>query len=146
MDDWMTLYLLSLGYSITDTAKVLCITQPAVTQRVRKMEIIFGNKLFRKKGKGVTPTPHAAEILVYARKLIESIACTFPQAAGYGRGDRLVHYVFGSGSDRTTSKPDDASPGGAPGTDHLHSPVRNDASETVMLPHPQPDVVTGKMV
>lgn len=146
MDDWMVLYLMGRGYSVTETAKILCITQPAATQRVRKMEMIFGYKLFKRKGISLEPIPRADHIFVFARQLLESVARTFPDAAGYARGDTLVHYVLGSGSDWTTGKPDESQASGPTRTDDLDSPVSNDASQTMVLPHPQPDVMTSEVV
>lgn len=57
IDDLLILMHLSQeGMSVTDVAKRLKLTQPAVTQRLRKMEDAFGQKIIERKGRGVQLT------------------------------------------------------------------------------------------
>lgn len=57
IDDLLILMHLSEeSMSVTDVAKKLKLTQPAVTQRLRKMEDAFGQKIIERKGRGVQLT------------------------------------------------------------------------------------------
>jgi DNA-binding transcriptional LysR family regulator len=63
VDDLLILMHLSeAGMSVTDVAKRLKLTQPAVTQRLRKMEEAFGKKIIERKGRGVQLTVFGKEI------------------------------------------------------------------------------------
>lgn len=57
VDDLLILmHLAEQGMSVTEVAKKLQLTQPAVTQRLRKMEDAFGQKIIERKGRGVQLT------------------------------------------------------------------------------------------
>lgn len=55
-DDLFLLQLLLEGATVTATAQRLGLTQPAVTQRLRKIEGIFGHKLMQRAGRRVRLT------------------------------------------------------------------------------------------
>ena len=62
VDDLLILMHLSQsGLSVTEVAGKLKLTQPAVTQRIRKMEDAFGQKLIERKGRGVQLTHFGIE-------------------------------------------------------------------------------------
>lgn len=62
VDDLLILmYLSQNGLSVTEVAAKLRLTQPAVTQRIRKMEDAFGNKIIERKGRGVQLTHFGLE-------------------------------------------------------------------------------------
>ena len=62
VDDLLILMHLSQsGLSVTEVAAKLKLTQPAVTQRIRKMEDAFGHKLIERKGRGVQLTHFGLE-------------------------------------------------------------------------------------
>src|SRR5579859_3955794 len=48
--------------SITKAAKALHLTQPAVSQHLKALEVQIGAKLFRRNPRGVVPTPAAEEL------------------------------------------------------------------------------------
>ena len=65
MMDFDDLYLLSHlldGQTVAATARILGLTQPAVTQRVRKIERVFGLAILRKAGRHVELTPAGMSI------------------------------------------------------------------------------------
>lgn len=62
VDDLLILMHLSQsGLSVTEVAAKLKLTQPAVTQRIRKMEDAFGQKIIERKGRGVQLTHFGLE-------------------------------------------------------------------------------------
>lgn len=56
LDDLFLLRMLLEGGTLTATAAQLGLTQPAVTQRIRKIERVFERKLFARSGRGVRLT------------------------------------------------------------------------------------------
>jgi len=62
VDDMIILRCLVLGQSVTETAKTLSITQPAVTQRIRKMCFVFGGDIIKRKFQGCDITPLGAKL------------------------------------------------------------------------------------
>jgi DNA-binding transcriptional LysR family regulator len=57
VDDLLILmHLANDQLSVTAVAEKLSLTQPAVTQRIRKMEEVFGHKLIERKGRGIQLT------------------------------------------------------------------------------------------
>ena len=65
-DDLLLLKLLLEGLSLTAIAKRLSLTQPAVTQKVRKMEDIFGTIFLKKSGRGLSLTEEGKAICTRA--------------------------------------------------------------------------------
>lgn len=58
VDDLLILLHLATDHmSITAIAEKLSLTQPAITQRIRKMEEAFSRKLIERKGRGIQLTP-----------------------------------------------------------------------------------------
>lgn len=60
--------------SLTLAARNLGVTQPAVSNSLARLRELFGDRLFRRSGRGVLPTPKAEEIaaqLCPAMKLLE---------------------------------------------------------------------------
>jgi DNA-binding transcriptional LysR family regulator len=52
--------------SFTKTAKILCITQPAVSQHIHYLEQYYGRKLFEYKGKSFSLTPQGEKLKNFA--------------------------------------------------------------------------------
>ena len=57
--------------SISQAAKILCITQPAVTNQIRALENYYHFKLFKKKGRRNYLTGEGKTIYEYAKKIFE---------------------------------------------------------------------------
>jgi DNA-binding transcriptional LysR family regulator len=55
------MHLSQSGLSVTEVAGKLKLTQPAVTQRIRKMEDAFGQKIIERKGRGIQLTHFGLE-------------------------------------------------------------------------------------
>jgi len=67
VDDLLILvYLAKDHLSVTDVAAKLKLTQPAVTQRIRKMEEAFGSKIIERKGRGIELTGFGIEKAIRA--------------------------------------------------------------------------------
>jgi DNA-binding transcriptional LysR family regulator len=71
VDDLMILRGLHEGLSVTSIGHKLGLSQPAITQRIRKMEDAFSVKLLEKEGRGVKLS---AEGKVVAQKAISALA------------------------------------------------------------------------
>jgi DNA-binding transcriptional LysR family regulator len=71
VDDFMILRGLHEGLSVTSVGHKLGLSQPAITQRIRKMEDVFSIKLLVKEGRGVKLSPEGRTI---ALKAISALA------------------------------------------------------------------------
>ncbi len=79
VDDLLILMHLSQeGLSVTDVAKRLKLTQPAVTQRIRKMEDAFGQKIIERKGRGVQLTAFGLGISERATLALSALSGDIP--------------------------------------------------------------------
>lgn len=70
VDDFMILRFLHEGISVTAIGQRMGLSQPAVTQRIRKMEEAFGQKILEKEGRGVRLTGEGERV---ARKAIKAL-------------------------------------------------------------------------
>lgn len=68
-------YLVDLSetYSITNTAKRFYITQQAVSNSIKSLELELGVQLLNRSKKGVTFTPEGNLVLKYARKMLMNL-------------------------------------------------------------------------
>jgi DNA-binding transcriptional LysR family regulator len=74
VDDLLILSLLGeQELSVTAAAEALSLTQPAVTQRLRKMEDIFGEKLTARKGRGIELTPYGKTMALRAKNALAAL-------------------------------------------------------------------------
>ncbi|WP_156290402.1 LysR family transcriptional regulator [Oceanobacillus salinisoli] len=71
IEDYELLLKLNEIGTIRGTAKVILISQPAVTQRLKYIEEYFGVTIFIRTSKQLMPTPSGEIILNYARKIVE---------------------------------------------------------------------------
>jgi DNA-binding transcriptional LysR family regulator len=58
----------------TRAAEALYVTQPALSQQIRRLEAELGLALFRRTSKGVELTPAGADLLVHAEKVLGEVA------------------------------------------------------------------------
>lgn len=67
--DWMLLDKLFEEKNITKTAEILMISQPAITYRVKQIEIELGVKIVHRSRRGVVFTPEGEHIAEYAKRM-----------------------------------------------------------------------------
>ncbi|WP_068672450.1 LysR family transcriptional regulator [Oceanobacillus sp. Castelsardo] len=71
IEDYELLLKLNEIGTIRGTAKVILVSQPAVTQRLKYMEEYFGEQIFIRTSKELIPTPSGEIILNYAKEIVE---------------------------------------------------------------------------
>ncbi|RKQ37423.1 LysR family transcriptional regulator [Oceanobacillus halophilus] len=71
IEDYELLLKLNEVGTIRGTAKLILISQPAVTQRLKYMEDYFGEKIFIRTSKQLMPTPSGEIILDFAKNIVE---------------------------------------------------------------------------
>ena len=69
IDDLIMLDLLESGFNVSDTARLLNVTQPAVSQRLSKIKDILGIKIYYK---GITP--EARQLCLAAREALNLLS------------------------------------------------------------------------
>lgn len=70
IEDYELLLKLNEIGTIRGTAKIILISQPAVTQRLKYIEEYFGEILFIRTPKGLVPTPSGEIILEHAKEVV----------------------------------------------------------------------------
>ena len=71
IDDYELLLKLNEVGTIRGTAKLILISQPAVTQRLKFIEAHFGEMIFIRTSKRLMPTPSGEIILEHAKQVVE---------------------------------------------------------------------------
>src|SRR5690625_4439612 len=69
--DWEMLDILFATENITKAAESLCVSQPALTARRRKLENYYGIPLILRKQRGITVTPEGEALALHARKMLK---------------------------------------------------------------------------
>src|SRR5438477_8312326 len=57
--------------SITKAARILGLSQPAISAQIKRIEAIVGGSIFRKTGTGSVPTELGKLVLTHARRILE---------------------------------------------------------------------------
>ena len=70
-DDLQILRCLFFGGCVSECARVLGVTQPAVTLRMRKLEGVFDGKLIEKNGRRAVLTPHGIKVAMLANAALK---------------------------------------------------------------------------
>lgn len=72
IEDYELLLKLNEIGTIRGTAKVILVSQPTVTQRLKYMEDYFGEQIFIRTSKELLPTPSGEIILNYAKEIVDN--------------------------------------------------------------------------
>lgn len=78
VDDLLLLCHMFDGLTVTETGKALNVTQPAISQRLKKMEDLLGFKMLRSNGKSKTLTLDATALAHASKLALESICRSLP--------------------------------------------------------------------
>ncbi len=76
--------------SITDAAEELNVSRSSLSQHISHLEDYFGQKLFRRKGRGVEPTREALAYLAEARACLDRLAIASEQLSRRGKRRMLA--------------------------------------------------------
>lgn len=68
-----TIRLLAQTHSVTETARLLSVTQPAVSQSLKEIEDHIGLSLFFRKGNRIRPTPEGSAILPQLERILDEV-------------------------------------------------------------------------
>lgn len=104
IDDILTMALLVEGYSVTKVSNLLNLTQPAVSQRLRKIEEVFGTKLLDSTYRTAKLTPEAENIGYALVCGLELIAATLPDSLGDGWREPVINLILSEPRDRPASE------------------------------------------
>ena len=69
----LVFYIVATEKSLTSAADKLCLTQPAITYRIKTLEEYTRVKLLEFKKRQVSLTPHGKELLTYAEKIYDQL-------------------------------------------------------------------------
>jgi len=86
VDDFLILDYIESGISVTETAKLLNVTQPAVSQRLAKIKDIVGFPIIFHIKRGIKLTEKGRRLSLAARQSLELIVSAFPDSLSDGRG------------------------------------------------------------
>ena len=73
LDLYKIFYYVAINKNITKAASILLISQPAITQSIKKLEEEIGYKLFYRTSKGVELTSYGEELLANIKTPIEKL-------------------------------------------------------------------------
>lgn len=74
--------------TLTAAARALCLTQPALTHTMKKLESCIGTQLWQKDGRGLRLTRSGQYLLEVSRKILPQFALAEKMLEQYARGQR----------------------------------------------------------
>ncbi len=74
--------------TVTEAAEALCLTQPALTHTIRKLENELGTPLWEREGRGIKFTQSGEYLLAMARRLLPQFNHAEEMLRQYARGSR----------------------------------------------------------
>jgi len=80
--DWLFLKTLAEEQNITKAAKRLFVSQPSMTEKIKKLEQEFGASLLIRKPRGIEFTPEGKVLVDYARRALLAYDATRDQIMG----------------------------------------------------------------
>lgn len=104
IDDLLVLTLLIDKIPVTEVAKRLNLTQPAITQRLGKMRRVLGFAIVIRLGRGVRLTNHGLSVAIAARESLIILLRSLPDCFSDWRRNVLVNYVLSKRGDRGTNE------------------------------------------
>lgn len=108
IDDLIVLIMIDDGISVTEIAKKLYLTQPAVSQRLAKIRNLTGVCVAMKIGRGMMITSQGKVLCLAAKEALFILLRSLPDPLTYGGSDALVHYIFSKRGDWAAHESHDA--------------------------------------
>ena len=81
---------------ITPAARLLNLTQPAVSHALARLRGVLNDPLFERKGRRMVPTPLARNIIVPVRRALRGLELTLNEAERFDPGSAQRRFVLGS--------------------------------------------------
>lgn len=108
IDDLIVLIMIDDCISVTEIAKKLYLTQPAVSQRLAKIRNLTGVCVAMKIGRGMMVTSQGKMLCLAAKEALLILLRSLPDAFTYRGGDILVHYILSKRGDWAADECHDA--------------------------------------
>lgn len=108
IDDFIVLVMMADGISVTDIAKRLYLTQPAVSQRLAKIRNMTGVCIAYRSGRTMKMTSNGLVLAVGAKEALLTLLRSLPDPFSHVGSDALVHYLLAKRADWATHKSHDA--------------------------------------
>jgi DNA-binding transcriptional LysR family regulator len=94
LDDLVVLAMLGDDISVTKIGHYLYITQPAVSQRIRKIEDLLGIKIVYRNSRSLKLTRDGNTVSAAAKQSLVMLMHSIPNPLSNGRSNPLVDYIL----------------------------------------------------
>ncbi len=134
MDDFILLALVGRGLTVSDSAWVMALTQPAVSNRLRKIEGMFSVKIIERKSRSAIASPQAEHVFKMADDALLAIVGAIPDAFRHFGRYALVHNMLGKPRNWAAEECNRTKPRRPRATCDVDSPIGYNASNAVVYP------------
>lgn len=104
IDDFIIMLLVMQGFNLSKTANLLCITQPAISQRIKKIEEIFGFKVLDKTYRNGKLTIEGEDLAYSFASAFEMLVNTIPDTSSDGWRDTLINLILSERGNRPANE------------------------------------------
>lgn len=108
IDDLIVLVMMADEISVTEIAKKMHLTQPAISQRLSKIRNLTGVCIAYRSGRKMKMTTNGLILACGAKEALLTLLRSLPDPFSHVGGDSLVHYVFSKRGDWAAHKVQDA--------------------------------------
>ena len=108
IDDLIVLVMMADGLSVTEIAKKLHLTQPAISQRLAKIRNLTGVCVSYRASRTLKMTSNGLVLAVGAKEALLTLLRSLPDPFTHVGSDPLVHYLLSKRGDWAAHKRQDA--------------------------------------